>query len=106
MTRKLIFTYIVIWSCAVSAQNEKVYNLNEITVTAGRFPVKLNELSRSVVIIDSSAIYSLPVNSIQDIFKYIGGVDLRTRGNDGVQADVSIHGGSSEETLIMIDEIR
>ena len=80
MKRKLIFTYLVLLSCAISAQDEKIFNLNEITVTAGRFPVMMNELSRSVVIIDSSTIHSLPVNSIQDIFKYIGGVDLRTRG--------------------------
>jgi len=37
--------------------------------------------------------------------QYAAGVDLAQRGIDGVQSDVSIRGGSFEETLIMIDGI-
>jgi iron complex outermembrane receptor protein len=105
MKRKLITILLFVFLSIISAQSDKILNMSEIIVTAGRIPLMLNELSRSVEVLDSAAIHELPVNSIQDILQYAGGVDLRSRGSNGVQADASIHGGTSDETLIMIDGV-
>ena len=87
------------------AQNVPQYKLNDVIVTASRIPLKLSDLTRSVVFIDQNEIKDAPVKSVQGLLKYALGVALEQRGVDGVQGDVSIRGGSFEETLIMIDGV-
>ncbi len=88
------------------AQTEKTYNMKEVVVTAGRSPVSISTLSRSISVFQLSDIKRMPVNNFQDLLKYVAGVDLRARGIEGVQADVSIRGGSFEQTLVMIDGVK
>ena len=85
---------------------EKVYNFDEIVVTAGRTASKLSEATRNIQIISAEEIADAPVNSVQDLLQYVAGVDIKQRGVEGVQADVSIRGGTFEQTLIMIDGIK
>ncbi len=80
--------------------------MSEIIVTAGRVPLTFSSLARSVVLMDEQKIKGLPVNNIQDVMKYIGGVDFKSRGVEGVQGDVSIRGGTFEQTLILINGMR
>ena len=85
---------------------ERTYNLDEIVVTAGRIASRLSEVTRNIHIIKPEDITSSPVNSVQDLLQYVAGVDIKQRGVEGVQADVSIRGGTFEQTLIMIDGIK
>ena len=48
----------------------------------------------------------LPAKSINEILSYANGVDLRQRGAFGTQADVSMDGGSFEQTMILINGIK
>ncbi len=85
---------------------EKEYNLDEIVVSAGRSPVSFNNLARAVTVLNSAEIKSLPAGSVLDLLKYVNAVDLKTRGAEGVQADVGIRGGTFEQTLILIDGVK
>ncbi|MEO8398693.1 MAG: TonB-dependent receptor [Ignavibacteriaceae bacterium] len=82
------------------------HQLDDVIVTAGRTPTTFSNLTRSVIVINSDEIKEAPVNSIQDILQYAAGVDVKQRGVEGVQADVSIRGGTFEETLILIDGVK
>ena len=82
------------------------HQLQDVIVTASRAPISFSDLTRSVIVIDSSDIKETPVNSIQDLLQYTSGVDIKQRGVDGVQADASIRGGTFEETLILIDGVK
>jgi len=84
----------------------KVYKVNEIIITAGRVPTPFFNLARFVSILDYEEIKKLPVDNIQDLLQYISGVDLKTRGPEGVQADLSIRGCTFEQTLILVDGIK
>ena len=108
-TTKIIFQ-IIIFSCfgATSILFGQVlpeYQLNDIIVTASRIPTTFSELTRSVIVIGPEEIKDAPVNSVQGLLQYAAGVDMQQRGVDGIQGDVSIRGGSYEETLIMIDGV-
>ena len=89
----------------INAQSLSTYELNDIIITASRTPTSFSDLSRSVIVIGPEEIKSLPVNSVQGLLQYAAGVDLAQRGVDGVQSDVSIRGGTFEETLIMVDGV-
>ncbi len=82
------------------------YKLEEVVVTASKTPVSFAHLARAVLVINSDEIKSLPVNNIQDVLKYSGSVDLRTRGIEGIQGDAAIRGGSFEQTLILINGVK
>jgi vitamin B12 transporter len=82
------------------------FSLPDVVVTAGRTPVLFSELTRCVEIITAKDIRNIPVNNIQDLLQYAAGVDVRQRGPEGVQADISIRGGSYEQTLVMIDGVK
>ncbi|MFA6596407.1 MAG: TonB-dependent receptor [Ignavibacteriaceae bacterium] len=84
---------------------EKVYNLDEIVVTAGRTAGRFSETTRDIQIIRQEDIAIAPVSSVQELLQYISGVDIKQRGAGGVQADISLRGGTFEQTLVMLDGI-
>jgi vitamin B12 transporter len=79
---------------------------DEVIVTAGMVPVSVSEVPRSVFIIRQEDIQNSPVQNLQDLLSYVPGVDIRARGLEDVQADVSIRGGSFEQTLILLDGVK
>ena len=81
------------------------YDLDEIEVSAQRAPVTYSQVARIISVIDRDQIEAAPVNSIQDLLEYALSVDIRQRGANGVQADVSIRGGSFDQTLILLNGI-
>lgn len=83
--------------------DEKPYELDPVVVSASRIPSLLSELGQSIEIISAEQIKEIPVNSVDEILKFVAGLDVRQRGVAGVQSDVSIRGGSFEQTLILID---
>ena len=89
----------------LNAQNIPKYNLKDVVVTASRTPLSFSDLTRNVIVLGPEEIKNAPVNSVQGLLKYALGVGLEERGVDGVQSDVTIRGGSFEETLIMIDGV-
>jgi len=84
---------------------KKDVNLSEIEITARRSPALYSEIGRVVNIIPRKEIEKLPVQSVQDLLKYAMGVDVRQRGPLGVQADVSIRGGSFDQVMILLNGI-
>ena len=79
---------------------------NEVIITAGMVPVSVSEVPRTVSIIRQEDILNAPVQNLQDLLSYVPGVDVRARGLEGVQTDVSIRGGSFEQTLILLDGVK
>ncbi len=106
--KRSIFLLIIIFYLGIISINAqtKNYELNEIIVTASKSPITISDITRDVIVINKDDIKSFPVNSVQDLLQYAGGVDLRQRGISGVQADVNIRGGNFEEILILIDGIK
>jgi iron complex outermembrane receptor protein len=105
LKKSLLFIIILFLVSNIFAQ-EKEYNLDEIIVSAGRSPVTFNNLARSVTVLNSAEIKSLAAGSVLDILKFVNAVDLKTRGAEGIQADVGIRGGTFEQTLILIDGVK
>jgi len=101
-------TKILILALLVSTNfsQTKTYNFDEIIISGGRRPLQFGELARTVSVLSAADISKLPVNNFQDLLKFINGLDLRSRGTEGVQSDISIRGGSFEQTLILIDGIK
>ncbi len=81
------------------------YNLDEVQVSAQRAPVVFSQVARIVSVIGREEIEAAPVQSIQELLEYALSVDVRQRGIHGVQADISVRGGSFDQTLILLNGI-
>ncbi len=78
---------------------------DSIVVTGNYEPVPLEESERSVTVIPIRG-RSLLFNTFIDALRLDPSVDLRQRGPDGIQADVSIRGGTFGQTLILLNGLR
>ena len=81
------------------------FNLDEIEVSAQRSPALYSQVARIISVIGRKEIESSPAQSVQDLLKYVAGIDVRQRGAEGVQADVNIRGGTFDQTLILLNGI-
>jgi iron complex outermembrane receptor protein len=88
------------------AQQEKEYTLDGVVVTGSRLPMGSAGSRHTVVTIGAQEIERLPARSVEEMLQTVAGVDVRQRGQFGVQSDVGIRGGSFEQTLVMIDGVK
>ena len=98
------FIYYFLLS-GIFLKSQVVYKLDPITVSATRIPTLENESGKSITIINSDEINNLPINSIDELFRYIGGVNVNSRNDFGVQVDVGIRGSTFSQVLFLIDNI-
>ncbi|TRX65866.1 TonB-dependent receptor [Carboxylicivirga sp. M1479] len=88
-----------------TASINKKINLEEVEVSARRTSSVYSEVGRVLHVIPRKEIEALPVYSVQDLLKYAMNVDVRQRGPLGIQADVSIRGGSFDQVMILFNGI-
>lgn len=79
--------------------------LNEIQVSGKRAPGIYQETGRQIAVISREQIEKLPVQSIQGLLRTALGVDIRERGPLGMQADISMRGGSFDQVMILLNGI-
>jgi iron complex outermembrane receptor protein len=79
--------------------------MEEVVVSAQRAPVAFSQTARIVQIIGKEELAGAPVHDLQDLLKFASNVDVRQRGNNGVQADISIRGSSFDQVLILLNGI-
>lgn len=95
---------------AVSAQTESVnekheYQMDGVEIIGSRVPLTQSEAARMVTVLDRKTIEHAPVQSINDLLKYATGVDVRQRGSMGIQADISIRGGTFDQITLLLNGI-
>ncbi|MFK8054672.1 MAG: TonB-dependent receptor plug domain-containing protein [Saprospiraceae bacterium] len=81
-------------------------DLPEAIVVANRAPVDRQSVGHTLDIITKAQLESLPISNIAEALQYVGGLDVRQRGPRGVQADLSIRGGTFDQVLILVNGIR
>ncbi len=79
----------------------------DVIVVTGTFePVPLEEMDRSIRVLDTSADRRLLGATVVDFLRLEPAVDLRQRAPQNVQTDVSIRGGTFGQTLVLVDGMR
>jgi iron complex outermembrane receptor protein len=101
----IFFIFIYFFDANVLAQKDTIL-LNETEVLSTHIPGLYTETSRIIQIITKTEIEKAPVQSLQELLEYALNVDVRQRGGYGVQADVSIRGGSFEQCLILLNGVK
>jgi len=102
--RKIIWGLVLIVSANAHAQNP--VDLDPVTVTTTRQPQKISETGRSITVLDGKLFQQLPVNSIDELLKYVPGIEIQSRGPMGAQSDIVMRGGTFQQVLVLLDGIK
>jgi iron complex outermembrane receptor protein len=84
--------------------SEKEFLLDEVVIGESRASV-FTAPQQITAVINRGEIEQAGVETLQDLLLYVQGVDLRTRGNNGIQADVSLRGGTFDQTIVLLNGI-
>ena len=81
------------------------YNLDEVEIVDSEILKAFAVPSNVITVVGRQELQKEPIESVQDVLNYLSQIDLRQRGNNDVQADVSIRGGTFDQVLIMLNGI-
>ncbi len=104
--RKAALLIFFLTAFAVSVSADEPQKLEKIVVTPSRLDTNLDENLRSITILGQDALSYSSYDAIPDAIGSVGGVDIRRRGPEGVQADVNIRGTTFEQNTVLIDGIK
>jgi len=79
--------------------------LAEVTVSAAMAPLTQLQSARIVAVLTRQDIEQAAASSVNDLFKLVTGVDVRQRGGFGIQADISIDGGTFDQVTLLLNGI-
>lgn len=81
------------------------HELEEVAVTGTLAPLTQLQSARIVSVLSRADIERAGVQSVNDLFKLVSGVDVRQRGGFGIQTDISINGGTYEQVTILLNGV-
>lgn len=106
--KKLVFLVsALVFSLGVNAQTDTTtQDLGEVLIQENRIQIPFSKQSRNISLVSKLQLETTPARSLAEVLSFVPGVDIRQRGVTGVQSDVSIRGGSFEQTLMLLNGIK
>ena len=96
-----------IWTETGSAQiQDSLFQLGEVQIVSGRLGLSEARTGRHVTVIRADAIQHMPVNSIDELLRYLPFMEVQSRGAFGVQSDILMRGGTFNQMLVLLDGMR
>lgn len=79
--------------------------LEDVEVLATRASLTAEQTPRMVTVLQAADIAAAAVHSINDLLEYAVGIDVRQRGEYGVQTDVSVRGGNFDQLTLLLNGV-
>ena len=92
--------------CVTNTIKSQINELDPVTVTASISPLQSSVTGRNLLVIKGEQFSKFPVNSLDELLRYIPGIEIQARGPMGSQSDIVMRGGTFQQVLIIVDGIR
>ncbi|HTN16957.1 MAG TPA: TonB-dependent receptor [Chitinophagaceae bacterium] len=102
--KKILFLFVAGTANHAFAQSN--IDLDPVSVTTTRIAQKSNETGRNITVLEGKLFQQLPVNSLDELLKYVPGVEVQSRGPMGAQSDIVLRGGTYQQVLVLIDGLK
>ncbi|MDM1555461.1 MULTISPECIES: TonB-dependent siderophore receptor [Chryseobacterium] len=89
----------------VQAQ-EKTTDIENIEFQGKFISTPYKSANQNITVITKEDIANAPSKSIDEILQQVPGMDIRRRGSNGVQSDISFRGSSFEQVLLLLNGVR
>lgn len=97
-----ILLTLITSTSTIKAQEQEI-ELDPITVTSSLQQVKSSRTGRNIVVIKGEQLVNTPVHSVDDLLRYVPGIEVQARGPMGAQSDFVIRGGTFQQVLVILD---
>jgi iron complex outermembrane receptor protein len=105
MRHRFAHTILLLGAASASVSAQGPFR-QTVVVTAAATPVELGSVTRTVTVITREQIDALPVHTIADVLRLASSVDVRARGERGVQTDFAVRGANFGQMLVLVDGVR
>ncbi len=82
-----------------------LYKLSDVVISATKNQTSTLELANSITVIDSAEIANRNSSNVFDLLKNEYGISFTSQGGAGTLSNISIRGGNSDYTLVLVDGI-
>lgn len=100
------FQFTAVFLFVFSLAHAQEIELDPITVTATLSQKRASETGRNITLIKGERIKDLPVHSLDELLKYLPGIEVQARGPMGSQSDIVLRGGTFQQVLVILDGLR
>jgi iron complex outermembrane receptor protein len=104
IVRPAVAALVVLWAVVPAAAQGPFRQ--DVVVTAATTPVPFGSVTRPLTVITREQIAQLPVRSVADVLRLTASVDVRARGERGVQTDFAVRGANFGQMLVLVDGVR
>lgn len=88
----------------LSAQS--LEEIDTIYVQTTRIPLKATETGRNISVIEGQDIQKMAFTSLDDLFRYIPGLEVQSRNAFGAQGDITMRGATFSQVLVLVDGMK
>lgn len=85
---------------------DSLFQLGEVQIISGRLGLSEARTGRHVTVIRAEAIQHMPVNSVDELLRYLPFMEVQSRGAFGIQSDILMRGGTFNQMLVLLDGMR
>lgn len=97
------FVALLAASAFSTRAQEQEIELDPITVTSSLQQVKSSRTGRNIIVIKGEQLLITPVHSVDDLLRFVPGIEVQARGPMGAQSDFVIRGGTFQQVLVILD---
>lgn len=104
--KKLILALSVLAFQKNFMAQDQARDIDEVNLQGRFLSTPYNDVNENVVVITKQQIQNSPATSIDELLQFYSGLDIKRRGSNGVQSDITIRGSSFEQVLVLVNGIR
>ncbi len=101
-----LFALLISLFAAISTTAQTTIALDPVTITSNRLPQPVTTTGRSITVLEGRLFQQMPVSSVDELLRYVPGVEMQFRGPAGAQSDIVIRGGTFQQVLVLMDGVR
>src|SRR5690606_5869341 len=105
MKKCVVMAGLLVLVSKMNGQQQEA-RIEEVEIYGKMMNLPYKKVNENVVLITKADIQQSPAMSIDELLQQTVGLDIRRRGSNGVQSDISIRGGSFEQTMTRINGMR
>ncbi len=102
----LLFAVLMVPAWGFSQSTPSQSYRETVVVTAAATPVQLASVTRTLTVITREQLAALPIHTVADALRLAASVDVRARGERGVQSDFAVRGANFGQMLVLVDGVR
>jgi iron complex outermembrane receptor protein len=106
IARKAFWAVMIVSASQMAVAQDSTLQLDNVIITATLSAQHQKESGRNIIAINGESFSKLPVHSVDELLRYLPGIEVQQRGPQGSQSDIVIRGGTFQQVLVIIDGIK